>query len=165
MAPMGLGPASAVITRSQGELALGPNQAGQLQHGFGFSLTVPHGAVTDTTRFEFRPLTGTSVLTGPPGLFYAHRAFELTAFRFGEEVRQFNRPLTLTLTYSNTDVAGLNRDSLRLWYRNGKGEPWAMLGEPARHVSGTLDVITTHFTEFALFAEGETKVFLPMLSR
>ena len=165
MEPMSFGPASAVVTMSQGSMALGPNQAGELHHGYGFSLTVPRGAVTDTTRFEFRPLTATGVLTGPPGMMYAHRAFELTAFRFGEEVRQFNHPLTITLAYSSTDVAGLNRESLRLWSRNGEGEPWASLGEPTQRMSGTLSVSTTHFTQFALFAQGGTRVYLPRLSR
>jgi hypothetical protein len=88
----------------------------------------------------------------------------VTAFRFGE-VHQFHQPITITVHYSDTDVIGLNRETLRLWYRNGAGEPWAMLGEPVRVMSGTLSFTTDHFTQFALFAEGAYKVYLPLTSR
>jgi hypothetical protein len=109
-------------------------------------------------------MSQTEIISGPPGLMYAHRAFELTAYRFGE-VHQFGQPLTITLHYSDTDVIGLKRETLRLWSRNGESEPWAMLGEPVRVMSGTLSFTTTHFTEFALFAEGAYRVYLPHLAR
>ena len=50
---------------------------------------------------------------------YAQRAFELTAYRFGE-VYQFGQPITITVHYSDTDVIGLKHETLRLWFRNGK---------------------------------------------
>jgi hypothetical protein len=71
----------------------------------------------------------------------------------------------------------LKHETLRLWFRNREGEPWAKLGEPVRapsaspaqctryDVSDTLSFTTTHFTEFALFAEGAYKVHLPLTSR
>ena len=95
---------------------------------------------------------------------YAHRAFELTAFRFGE-VHQFGQPITITLHYSGTEVGGLKQETLRLWYRNDAGEPWAMLGEPVRLMSGTLAFTTTHFTQFALFGEGAYRSYLPQINR
>ena len=93
---------------------------------------------------------------------YAQRAFELTAFRFGE-VHQFGQPITITVHYNDTDVIGLKQETLRLWYRSGIGEPWAILGEPVRVMSGTLSFTTTHFTQFVLFAEGAYKVYLPLV--
>ena len=119
---MQLGPVTTVVTLSHGTLALGPNQGGQLRHQHGVTLTVPPGAVTDTTRFRCRPLfTDTQPISSPHGLMFAHRAFELTAFRFGQEVRQFRRPLTITVNYTDT---GLKHETLRLWARTGSGEPW-----------------------------------------
>ena len=50
---------------------------------------------------------------------YAQRAFELTAFRF-VEVHQFGQPITV-----HYNVIGLKQETLRLWFRNGEGEPWA----------------------------------------
>jgi hypothetical protein len=162
---MQLGPVTTVVTLPHGALALGPYQGGELEHEYGVTLTVPPGAVTDTTRFQFKLLTSTDIISGPPGLMFAHRAFEVTAFRFGDSIRQFGQPLTITVNYSDTDVAGLKRETLRLWYRNGQGEPWAMLGEPAQVMSGTHVYTTTHLTQFALFGEAAYRVFLPMVTR
>ena len=163
---MQLGPVTTVVTLPCGTLPLGPNQGGQLRHRYGVTLSVPSGAVTDTTRFQFRPLfTDTRPLDPPGGMLFAHRAFALTAFRFGEHVRQFNRPLTITVGYTDTDVAGLKRETLRLWTRSGPGEPWAMLGEPARVMSGALAFTTTHFTQFALFGEARYRAYLPAIVR
>ena len=164
---MQLGPITTVVTLPHGMMALGPYQGGQLQHEYGVTLTVPPGAVTDTTRFQFRPLfTDTRPITPPGGgLLFANRAFEMSAFRFGEPVRQFNRPLTITVNYTDTDVAGLKRETLRLWTRTDPDEPWAMLGEPARVMSGALTFTTTHFTEFALFGEAQHHTYLPIILR
>jgi len=162
---MQLGPVTTIVTLPHGALALGPYQGGELRHEYGVTLTVPPGAVTDTTRFQFKPLTDTDIISGPPGLMFAHRAFEVTAFHFGHGVHQFSQPLTITVNYSDTEVAGLKRETLRLWYRNGQGEPWAMLGEPVRVMSGTHVYTTTHLTQFALFGEAAYRVFLPMVIR
>jgi hypothetical protein len=147
-------------------MALGPNHGGQLRHRYGVTLSVPPGAVTDTTRFQFRPLfTDTRPSTPPGGLLFANRAFELNAFRFGEPVGQFNRPLTITMNYTDTDVAGLKRETVRLWMRSGPAGPWAVLGEPARVMSGTVSFTTTHLSQFALFGEGKYRTYLPLVLR
>jgi hypothetical protein len=43
--------------------------------------------------------------------------------------------------------------------------PWAMLGEPARAMSGALTFMTTHFTQFALFGEAKYHAYLPLVVR
>ncbi len=160
---MQLGPVTTVVTMPQYAHMFGPN-GGEWAHQYGVTLTVPPRAVTEITRFQLRAMGPTEIISGPPGLLYAHRAFELTAFRFGE-VHQFGQPITITVHYSDTDVSGLKRETLRLWYRNGAGEPWAMLGEPVRVMSGTLSFTTDHFTQFALFAEGAYRLYLPQVRR
>jgi uncharacterized repeat protein (TIGR01451 family) len=163
---MQLGPVTTVVTLPHGALALGPNGEGQVRHRHGVTLTVPPGAVTDTTNFEIRPLFTDSLPSDPPGrLLFANRAFEMVAHRFGHQVGQFNAPLTITLNYSDTDVVGLKRETLRLWTRSGPEGPWAKLGEPARVMSGSLSFTTTHFSQFALFGEGQFSAFLPVVIR
>ena len=163
---MQLGPVTTVVTLPHGMLALGANQGGQLHHQHGVTLDVPPGAVTDTTRFQLGPLfTGTHTISSPPGLLFAHRAFELTAFRFGQNVRQYDQPLTITLDYTDTNVMGLKRETLRLWTRSGSEGPWAMLGEPAHVMSGSLAFTTTHLSQFALFGEAQRRAYLPLIAR
>jgi len=62
-------------------------------------------------------------------------------------------------------VLGLKRETLRLWMRPGPGEPWAMLGEPARVMSGPLTFTTTHFTQFAVFGEAKYHAYLLLVVR
>jgi hypothetical protein len=163
---LGLGPVSSTVVLPPGMLALGPGQGGQLRHTYGVTLDVPPGAVSDTTRFQLGPLfTDTHPATPPGGLLFANRAFEAHAFCFGEPVAQFSRPLTITVHYSDSDVLGLERETLRLWTREGPEGPWASLGEPARVMSGALAFTTTHFSEFALFGKAEHAVYLPMAMR
>ena len=163
---MQLGPVTSVVTLPHGMLGLGPNQGGQVQHRYGVTLDVPRGAVSDTTRFQIQPLlTDTPPITPPGGLLFAHRAFEMTALRFGEQVRQFSQPLTITVNYSDTDVQGLRRETVRLWTREGPEGPWNMLGEPVRVMSGALAFTTNHLSQFALFGEGEFKVYMPLVIR
>ena len=160
-----LGPVTTVVTLPHDAHMFGPGGE-QWHHQHGVTLTVPPQAVSETTRFQFRPLfTDTPPLSSPPGQLFAHRAFELTAFRFGQNVHQFSQPLTLTLNYSGAAVAGLQRETLRLWHRAGSGEPWAMLGEPARVMSGALAFTTTHLSQFALFGEAKHHLYLPLLLR
>jgi hypothetical protein len=163
---MQLGPVTTVVTLPHGALGLGPNEGGQVHHRYGVTLTVPPGAITDTTRFQIGPLCTATHPTDPPGgLLFAHRAFEMNAFRFGEPVGQFNHPLTITMNYTDTAVQGLKRETLRLWTRSGPGEPWAMLGEPARVMSGAMVYTTTHLSEFALFGRGAYQFHLPLTVR
>jgi len=163
---MQLGPITTAITLPHGAMALGPFEGGELYHRHGVTLTVPPGAVTDTTRFQFGPLFTDTHPTSPPGgLLFANRAFELTAFRFGEPVREFSHPLTVTMNYTDADVAGLKRETLQLWMRNGPDGPWAVLGEPAQVMSGTVSFTTRHLSQFALFGEAKYRVYLPVVFR
>ncbi|MBN1579375.1 MAG: hypothetical protein JXA89_01635 [Anaerolineae bacterium] len=163
---MQLGPITTAITLPHGALALGPNQYGQVYHHYGVTLTVPPGAVTDTTRFQIGTLfTGTKPSSPPAGLLFANRAFGIDAFRFGHQVGPFNQPLTITPIFTDIDVSGLQRETLRLWTRSGPEAPWVTLGEPVRMMPAALSFTTTHFSQFALFGVGQYQVFLPLIVR
>lgn len=163
---MALGPVTTVVTLPHGAAVLNPSEGGSLHHRYGVTLTVPPDAITDTTRFQIRPLFTDTLPIGPPGgLLFAHRAFELNAYRFGDPVGQFNRPLTFTVHYTETEIDGLKRETLRLWTRSGPDGPWAVFGEPSYTMSGTMLFTTTHFSQFALFGEGKYKDYLPLILR
>lgn len=163
---MQLGPVTTVVTIPYGVLGLGPQQGGQLVHRHGVTLTVPPGVVSDTTRFQLGPLfTDTRPVDPPGGLLFANRAFELNAYRFGEPVGHFGAPMTITMNYTDTDVAGLKRETLQIWTRSGPEGPWAQLDEPARVMSGTVTFATTHLSQFALFGDGEHHLYLPLVGR
>jgi len=151
---MQLGPVPTVFTVPHGVMGVGPGQGGQVGHRYGMTLTVPAGGVDDSTRFEIAPLdTEVEPIAPPGGLWYANRAFEMKAYRFGDPVGQFGAPMTITCAYSDRDVVGLKRETLRLWRREGPEGPWAMMDAPVRSAVGTIVHTTTHLSEFALFGE------------
>jgi hypothetical protein len=161
---MQLGPITTAITLPHGILALGPNQPGQVYHRYGVTLTVPPYAITDTTRLQIGPLcTDTMPSNPPPGLLFAHRAFEINAFCFGEPVTQFQQPLSITLSFA--DVPGFKQETVHVWTRPGAEGFWARLDEPARAMPGGFVFTTTHLSQFALFGEGKFQVFLPLIAR
>jgi hypothetical protein len=161
---MTLDPVSVETYLSENEHMFGP-EGGQWQLQYGLTIDMPPNTVKEMTRFEFHELfEGTPPPDAPPGWIFASRAFELKAFQYGE-IHQFNQRLTITVQYQGGDVEGLDRNTLRLWFRNGPGDSWAMLGEPEAHHYGQISFTTDHFTEFALFGQGAYRISLPFVNR
>jgi uncharacterized repeat protein (TIGR01451 family) len=159
---MNLGPANTLVTLPPYAFMAGP-LGYQWQHASGTTITVPPNVVQEMTRFEFKPLfEGIPPEAGPPGYSFAHQAFEMTAFQFGE-IHQFNQPMTITMKMNQGEINGLNRETLRFWYRNGSGEPWAMLGEPVWLDEEAISFTTDHFTQFALFGQFQYLIHLPII--
>lgn len=157
---MDLEPVETLVYLSEDDHVIDP-EGGQWQHAWGLTLTVPPNAVQEATRFQFRAMPADPP-DAPPGWKFAHRYYELNAFQFGE-IHQFNEPVEMTIRYGQEDVDGVIPRTLRLWYRAGPGEPWAMLGEPLQHRNGEITFSTDHFTEFALLGEEGYELKLPMV--
>lgn len=159
---MELEPVDVLVSLTDDDHMFGPD-GGEWQHAWGLTLNVPPNAVTEMTRFQFRAHTEAPP-DAPPGWVFAHRAFELAAFQFGE-IHRFNQQITITLRYNQGDIDGILPNTLRLWYRAGPGEPWAMLGDPLQNRNGQISFSTDHFTEFALFGLADYALRLPMVVR
>lgn len=63
---MQLGPVTTVVTMSPQAHLFGPN-GGEWAHQYGLTLTVPPQAASETTRFQFREMSQTEIISGPPG--------------------------------------------------------------------------------------------------
>jgi hypothetical protein len=93
------------------------------------TLDIPTAAVTTTTSLFYHPLPNLTIPISP-NLRFANHAFDIQAYRRGEQMLGllFNRPLTLTITYSDADVVGIAEDQLRVYYFDG--EMWV---DPTSH--------------------------------
>ncbi len=130
--------------------------------GLTTTLSVPAGAVTDTVTLVFTPLV---TITAPGKLAFAGHAFELDAYRGNTLVPgfHFSEPVTITLHYSDADVAGLDENRLGLYSLNGSTWQDAACGAYDRHPGENwLAVPICHLTQFALFENTEYKVYLPI---
>ena len=65
----------------------------------------------------------------------------------------FNQPISITLAYTDSDIAGFDTTSLKI-YRYDEGTGWTMLDNCTRDsVAKTVTCTTTHFSDFGIFGD------------
>jgi hypothetical protein len=135
------------------------------------SLQIPSGAVTETTQLFFTP-SNLARLPTPSGSAYAQHAFELESYRDRQMLPNlsFERPVTVTIEYSDADLSGLDENSLSLKVWDESAGEWVNAANscippsmPDRHLDENwLGVEICHQSRFALF--GQYQVYLPLVS-
>ncbi len=139
--------------------------------GGSVSVAAPIGAVTQTVTLAVTPLSSPS--SAPGNLLFGSRAFSLGAYLDGNQPDGFvfEAPVTVTLTYTDAQIMGLEEDTLTLYVH--QGDDWidtastctpasVYLREPE---ADRLTVAICHLSEFALFGEGDFLYDLPVLRR
>lgn len=137
---------------------------------------VPDGAVTDTItlKAQVTPL-GDSITIGlqPVG-----SAFIIDAYQAGERLDSFAfaKPFTVTIQYSDAEIAGLNEADLKLFYFDEASHQWLDAATSCAPTS-TYDrrpdanqfaVAICHLTKFGVFtqsAASAAQVYLPLVQR
>ncbi len=131
---------------------------------------IPAGAVTTPITLDYTPVP---TVTAPGGFVFGGRAFELNASQNGTPLEgfTFNVPVTLTIHYSDADVAGLDELSLILRYLT-PAVAWedAACGAYERHPEENwFSVPICHLSKFATFGTPSLppvyKIFLPTIQR
>jgi hypothetical protein len=152
---------------------------------------IPAGAVTEPVLLSFTPILGplsflfqlgpqyslhsAETITAPVDLTFAGRAFDLNAYRNGTLLTglRFSAPITVTLHYVDTDVAGVFEGTLVLEYWNEDASEWEDTVNTCTPPSlynchsdeNWLAVPICHLTRFALFGREEHVVYLPLVLR
>ncbi len=129
---------------------------------------IPAGALNGDTNFTFIPHPASH--HGSTWLDSANTSFELTADdSAGNPVTEFNLPLTVTLTYTDTDTTGFPEASLGLYYWESTTSSWTDAvsscpgGEYTRDLVGNLLALPfCHLTEFGVFGT-PLRVFLTVI--
>ena len=124
----------------------------------------PANAVTGLTTVTYTYMSAPSHAL--PGGSVALRSFTLEARdNAGQLVTQFLRSYTITLTYTDVQVAalGVSEANLNVAYWNGTA--WITMlpcsGCSLDTVNNRVTIVSDHFTEFAL--AGRSKLFLPLI--
>ncbi len=127
-------------------------------------VSVPPGAVSQDEVLDFKAIEPVA-----PPLTYRQtgHAFHLWGLR-GDSLLPglvFDKPVLITLHYSDADLAGLDRKTLRLWYWNGSAWSDAACGAYERHPSQNwLTVPVCHLSFFSFFAQ-PYRLVLPFIIR
>ena len=136
------------------------------------SIAVPPGVVTRTTIMVYTSLMSPTHPISPM-LSFANHAFALEAYQSGvlQAGLVFSQPITVTIYYSNANVAELDESSLTLNYWNGS--QWADAATtctPPSAYNRQLDdnwlaVPICHLSDFALLGSREYKIYLPLIMK
>ncbi|MCB0127381.1 MAG: hypothetical protein KDE58_34195, partial [Caldilineaceae bacterium] len=145
-----------------------------LPSGSQLTLQVPSGAVDQPTTLTIAVLEEPTVL--PENFRFAGQIFAIDAYQEGSNVDGFTfaQPITLVITYTDADVAGLDEATLTLLYLDPDTGNWLTDGiavverVPAEN---RIVLLLSHLTDFALFSvdnqptEVAEMIYLPIVSR
>jgi len=162
---------ASLITVSQGiEVPVSPVEGGTLVYtdtsGTEAAVEVPVGAVTETLTLRYAVDEGQVAV--PTGFEFANVVFDLTAY-LGEVALEgfvFQEAVTVTIVYTDTDVAGLDESQLLLYYWDGSAWVDAACGPYVRDPEANLLAVPIcHLSQFAMFARESYAIYLPVIRR
>ncbi|MCB0188370.1 MAG: hypothetical protein KDE31_29070, partial [Caldilineaceae bacterium] len=142
------------------QLTFSPVGGGDVQ------LDLPADTVTLTLDLVYTPLTD---ITVPSGFALGHAAFDLSAY-VDEQLQNnftFAKPVIVTISYNDADVAMLDEGSLVLLWWNPQTQSWedaACSAYDRQPAQNRLTVSICHLSRFGLFGETQA-VFLPLVAR
>jgi Leucine-rich repeat (LRR) protein len=130
---------------------------------------IPPGALDGDTTFTFTPLPTPRHASG--WMVFGNNSFDLYAEdAVGNPVISFNQPITVTLTYVDSDIIG-SEDKISLDYWNEEGSIWTDAVTTCPEGQYTRDLLDNqlalplcHLTEFGLFGN-PLNLFLPLIRR
>jgi uncharacterized repeat protein (TIGR01451 family) len=155
-----------VVTRIVDAKALVASVNAASMHAAGVNVALPEGSVADDVIIALDLLSGPSQPL-PFGASFAGRAFRLDAYQSNTLVPSFTpgERFSITINYSDADVAGKNESQLTL--HGWAGGQWTTSGiacAPNPAGNSVTCSVETPFGEFAL-ATRPTRVHLPIVIR
>lgn len=122
------------------------------------TVELPANAVSSSTDIKITVESKTNVTANEPvpsGKFMVgNYVYNFTATSGGASVTTFSKNLTLTFTYTDSQIAGFNEDTLKIYYWTGT--QWLAMGGILDKVNNKIIVTTNHFTHFAIMGDTTT---------
>ena len=133
-----------------------------ITEGGGATAEVPANAVVANTAVTVTPTatTATAVATAaaavPSGQsVVGNFVYNFAATAAGEAVTTFAEAITLTFTYTDAQVTGLNESTLIVNRWDAAASEWVALTSTVNTATNTVTATTTHFSYFAIIGEEE----------
>ncbi|HMN30845.1 MAG TPA: Ig-like domain-containing protein, partial [Caldilineaceae bacterium] len=152
--------------------ALSPNEAMTLTHtttnGRKLTAHIPAGAITEPVLLVFAELTTPTQPTA--GQFqFAGFGFTLRAYQNEQAVVDFafSQPVTLSLTYAESDVAAVDENQLTLFFYDVTTQQWSQAGITVLQRDQANHQLTVQITRLGEFALGTANrpLYLPLINR
>ena len=123
------------------------------------SLSIPNNYAVSSTVFQIKQIDRTALLSGAPApsgkTAAGSHAYNLTSHLSATStLTQFSKPITITITYSDSDVSGLDESSLKIYRWDGSS--WNALANcSVDTAANSVSCDTTQFSEFSIFGDDE----------
>jgi len=147
-----------------GEGAITPTAGGTVSatttEGGGATVNIPVNAVVANTTVTVTPTATTAaavsaaVAAAPSGQSIAGGyVYSFAATSAGAAVTTFAAAVTLTFTYTDTQIAGLNESTLTVYRWNTTTSQWVALPSTVNTATNTITATTTQFSYFSLLGQ------------
>lgn len=146
------------------ETIIEPSQGGQAvattNQGNTVRVDIPVQAVNSETTLTVTPIkkTSTAVSSAVQAVPIDQNVvggfvYQFEAKAAGRIITSFGNNLTITLTYTNEQIAGLNESTLTINYWKEDVKNWSSLTTNVNAATNTLTAFVDHFTYFAILGE------------
>jgi hypothetical protein len=134
--------------------------------GITTTIQIPAGVVSTTTQLLYTPVL--TISNTPSSTFaFTGYALSLNAYQNGRNVPlTFTTPITVSIEYTDNSILEFNESALVLYYWNDT--QWESDGIVIIEQDIDLNRIVftiEHLSDFALFGQKTSKVFLPLVTR
>ena len=122
--------------------------------------TFPANAITDNTTVTINQRSSSFLALAPQGFKVGNTCFTVEAVDAnGNAIGTFSQPVTITVKYSDEDVAAAGGDptKLALAYYDEAAAEWKMLDTTVNTADKTLSATTTHFSTWAILAKSPSE--------
>ena len=158
-----------------GEVTATPSAGGKTAitnaDGTKVSFEVPANVLTANAVLTINPIAKTAesisaavtATVVPTGKFIVGGfVYNVNAIAEGTAVKTFGQTVTLTFTYTDSQIVGLNESSIKAYYWDIATSKWIALATTVNAATNTLTVATTHLTYFAIMGETAALVAKPI---
>lgn len=129
------------------------------------TVEMPAGAVSVSTEVAVTPTAKSTIATSAPApagkSVVGGYVYNLTATADRASVSTFAKALTITLSYTASQIAGLNENTLKIHYWDEATSKWITLVTTIDKINKKLSTTVTHFTYFAILGEPAVGEELP----
>ena len=147
-------------TTVNGSVTATPSLGGQtsLTNSDGTQATtrVEQGTLSASTVVAITSLTQTSIQASGmiagigSGQTMVGNLYNYTATVGSTNVTTFTKTITITMSYTNSQIQGLDESNLKIYYWNTTTSQWIALTSTVDKVNNIITATTTHFTYFAI---------------
>ena len=116
----------------------------------------PAGAISGEAELVITPIGSSDAIVGSPptgSFMIGGYVYEFSMISDGEEITSFDEEITITMTYTDDQISGIDESTLQIYYWDEDISEWVALETTIDTTTNTATATTTHFSYFTLIGE------------